>query len=235
VIPNIKIFTDASTIAEIRGYAAEPWVSGFTTNPTLMRKGGVTNYREFAIEAIDAAEGKPLSLEVVADDLAYMTAQGLILGSWGPNVIVKIPITTTAGESCMSVVRSLLDSGVGVNVTAIMTDSQVRELIGIISADDAVIVSVFAGRIADAGIDPVPVMAQYAEWLSGLPRAQLLWASPREVLNIVQASECGCDIITVTPELLRKLELIGKDLATFSLETVRMFYDDALSAGLQII
>ncbi len=235
MIPNIKIFTDASTIAEIRGYAAEPWVSGFTTNPTLMRKGGVTNYREFAIEAIDAAEGKPLSLEVVADDLAYMTAQGLILGSWGPNVIVKIPITTTAGESCMSVVRSLLDSGVGVNVTAIMTDSQVRELIGIISADDAVIVSVFAGRIADAGIDPVPVMAQYAEWLSGLPRAQLLWASPREVLNIVQASECGCDIITVTPELLRKLELIGKDLATFSLETVRMFYDDALSAGLQII
>lgn len=210
-------------------------MSGFTTNPTLMRKGGVTNYREFAIEAIDAAEGKPLSLEVVADDLADMTAQGLLLGSWGPNVIVKIPITTTAGESCMSVVRSLLDSGVGVNVTAIMTDSQVRELIGIISPDDAVIVSVFAGRIADAGIDPVPVMAQYAEWLSGLPRAQLLWASPREVLNIVQASECGCDIITVTPELLRKLELIGKDLATFSLETVRMFYDDALSAGLQII
>ena len=235
MIPNIKIFTDASTIAEIRGYAAEPWVSGFTTNPTLMRKGGVTHYREFAVEAIEAAEGKPLSLEVVADDLAAMTAQGLLLGSWGTNVIVKIPITTTVGQSCMPVVRSLLDAGVGVNVTAMMTDAQVRELIGIISPDDAVIVSVFAGRIADSGVDPVPVMARYAEWLSGLPQAELLWASPREVLNIVQASQCACDIITVTPDLLRKLELIGKDLTRFSLETVRMFYDDALSAGLEII
>lgn len=234
MIPDIKVFTDASTIPEIRGYASEPWVSGFTTNPTLMRKGGVTQYREFAIEAIEAAEGKPLSLEVVADDLDTMTAQGLLLGSWGSNVNVKIPITTTTGVSCLPVVRALLDAGVDVNVTAMMTDEQVAALIEILGVDDDVIVSVFAGRIADAGIDPVPVMTRYVEWLSPLPKAQLLWASPREVLNIVQAADCGCDIITVTPELLRKLDLIGKDLTTFSLETVRMFYDDALSAGLEI-
>jgi transaldolase len=234
MIPKIKIFTDASTVAEIRGYATEPWVSGFTTNPTLMRKGGVAHYREFAIEAIEAAEGKPLSLEVVADDLGTMKSQGLLLGSWGPNVVVKIPITTTAGESCVPVVRALLNDGVAVNVTAMLTDDQVRRVMDALAPDDHVIVSVFAGRIADAGIDPVPVMTRYVEWLGPLPNAQLLWASPREVLNIVQAADCGCDIITVTPELLRKLDLIGKDLTTFSLETVRMFYDDALSAGLEI-
>ncbi len=234
MIPAIKIFTDASTIAEIRGYAAEAWVAGFTTNPTLMRKGGVTHYRDFAVEAIEAAAGKPLSLEVVADDLDSMTAQGLLLGSWGDNVNVKIPITTTSGESCLPVVRTLLDAGIDVNVTAMMTDEQVTGLIEILAPDDDVIVSVFAGRIADSGIDPVPVMSRYVEWLAPLPRAELLWASPREVLNIVQAAECGCDIITVTPDLLRKLDLLGKDLTTFSLETVRMFYDDALSAGLEI-
>ena len=184
MIPGIKIFTDASTIPEIRGYAAEPWISGFTTNPTLMRKGGVTDYRAFALEAIEAAAGKPLSLEVVADDLPTMQAQGLLLGSWGANVNVKIPITTT---------------------------------------------------IADSGVDPVPLMTKYCDWLKDLPKAELLWASPREVLNIVQASACGCDIITVTPDVLKKLDLIGKDLGVFSLETVRMFYDDALSAGLDII
>lgn len=234
MIPTIKIFTDASTIAEIRGFAAEPWVAGFTTNPTLMRKGGATDYRSFAMEAISASEGKPLSLEVVADDLDSMTAQGLLLGSWGPNVTVKIPITTTQSESCLPVVRALLDAGVDVNVTAIFTDSQVKGLIEILEIEDHVIVSVFAGRIADTGIDPVPVMTRYVEWLAHLPKAQLLWASPREVLNIVQAANSGCHIITVTPDVLKKMDTLGKDLETFSLETVRMFYDDALSAGLQI-
>lgn len=235
MIPKIKIFTDASTIPEIRGYAAEPWISGFTTNPTLMRKGGVTDYRAFALEAIEAASGKPLSLEVVADELESMAAQGLTLGSWGGNVNVKIPITTTSGKSCLPVVRELLDAGIDVNVTAMMSDSQVSGLIEILGVDDAVIVSVFAGRIADTGVDPVQVMARYVQWLAHLPKAELLWASPREVLNIVQASECGCDIITMTPDLLRKFELLGKNLEDFSLETVRMFYDDALSAGLEII
>jgi len=234
VIPGIQVFTDASTIPEIRGYASEAWVAGFTTNPTLMRKGGVTNYREFALDAIAASAGKPLSLEVVADDLDAMTAQGLVLGSWGANVNVKIPITTTGGESCLPVVRTLLDAGIDVNVTAIMTDDQMKFLTAMLNPEDHVIVSVFAGRIADTGVDPVPVMTRYVEQLAHLPHAQLLWASPREVLNLVQASQCGCDIITVTPDLLKKLDLIGKDLGVFSLETVRMFYDDALSAGLDI-
>jgi transaldolase len=234
MIPEIKIFTDASTIAEIRRFAAEPWVAGFTTNPTLMRKGGATDYRAFAMESISASDGKPLSLEVVADDLETMSSQGLLLGSWGPNVVVKIPITTTQGESCLPVVRELLDANLKVNVTAILTDGQVADLVETISCTDEVIVSVFAGRIADTGVDPVPVMTRYVEWLTHLANAQLLWASPREVLNIVQAADCGCDIITATPDVLKKLETLGKDLAAFSLETVQMFYDDALSAGLQI-
>jgi len=234
MIPAIKIFTDASTVAEIRGFADEPWVAGFTTNPTLMRKGGASDYREFAMEAISASAGKPLSLEVVADDLETMNAQGLLLGSWGPNVNVKIPVTTTQGESCLPVIRALLDARVNVNVTALFTDPQVKGLIEILKSEDDVIVSVFAGRIADTGIDPVPVMTRYVEWLAHLPKAQLLWASPREILNIVQAADSGCHIITVTPDVLKKLDTLGKDLTTFSLETVRMFYDDALSAGLQI-
>ena len=233
-IPPIKIFTDASNAAEIRGYASESWVSGFTTNPTLMRKGGVTDYKAFAEEAIEAAAGKPLSLEVVADDLKSMEEQGFILGSWGSNVVVKIPISTTSGDSCVPVVRSLLDAGIGVNVTAILTDAQVMSLARALRPEDNIIVSVFAGRIADSGIDPVPVMRRYLDQLSIFPNAELLWASPREILNVVQASEIGCHIITVTPDLLRKLDLLGRDLTQFSLETVRMFHDDALSAGLEI-
>ena len=232
--PPIKIFTDACSVHEIRGYANEEWISGFTTNPTLMRKGGVTNYREFAMQALEAAEGKPLSLEVVADDLSGMVQQGLLLGSWGPNVVVKIPISTTSGVSCTSAVRSLLDEGVAVNVTAIMTDAQVHEVLEIIRPTDSVILSVFAGRIADTGVDPLPVMVLYSSWVRDVQGAELLWASPREVLNVVQAAESGCDIITVTPDLLRKLELLGKDLGEFSRETVQMFFDDALSAGLEI-
>lgn len=233
-IPPIKIYTDASTIDEVARYAAEPWVSGFTTNPTLMRKGGATDYKTFALAAIEAAAGKPLSLEVVADDVPTMIAQGMTLGSWADNVVVKIPITTTTGESCLPAVRALLDAHIRVNVTAMMTDEQVRGLIGVIGAGDQVIASVFAGRIADAGIDPVPVMTRYAQWLAPFPAAELLWASPREVLNIVQASECGCDIITVTPDVLAKVPTLGKDLTVFSLETVAMFHNDAMSAGLTI-
>ena len=177
-IPPIKVFTDASNAAEIRGYASESWVSGFTTNPTLMRKGGVTDYKAFAEEAIEAAAGKPLSLEVVADDLKSMEEQGFILGSWGSNVVVKIPISTTSGESCVPVVRSLLDAGIGVNVTAILTDAQVMSLARVLQPEDNIIVSVFAGRIADSGIDPVPVMRRYLTNSSTFPNAELLWASP---------------------------------------------------------
>ena len=230
----VKIFTDASSVSDIRGYADREWVSGFTTNPTLLRKGGVQSYRKFALDAVEASGGKSLSLEVIADDLPTMERQGLLLGSWGANVVVKIPITTTDGQSCLPVVRNLLDAGVSVNVTAVMTDQQVEGLLEILAPADAVIVSVFAGRIADTGIDPVPFMTRYATWIEPLPGTELLWASPRETLNIIQAGECGCDIITVTPDLLQKLRLIGKDLEQYSRETVKMFYEDGLSAGLDI-
>ncbi len=232
--PKIKVFADVSSIHEIHDFAQEGWVAGFTTNPTLLKNGGVTDYKTFAMEAVVAAQERPLSLEVVADDLDTMEIQGQVLGSLGSNVVVKIPITTTRGESCLPVVRSLLDAGVGVNVTAVMTDDQVSAVVESLVPTDAIIISVFAGRIADSGIDPVPVMSRYVEWLDPVPLAELLWASPREVLNIVQAGECGCDIITVTPNLLRKLESIGKDLGKFSLETVRMFYEDALSSEFEI-
>ena len=231
---KIKIFTDASSVAEIRKFAAEAWVSGFTTNPTLMRNGGASDYREFALAAIDAAGQLPLSLEVVADDPASMIRQGRTIGSWGSNVNVKIPITTTAGVSCLPAVKELQDSGIKVNITAIMGDSQVEGLLEILRYDSEVIISVFAGRIADTGVDPVPLMTKYAAWIKDYPNAQLLWASPREVLNLVQAEECGCHIITATPDILNKMYLLGKDLDEFSRETVQMFYDDARSAGFEI-
>lgn len=232
---SVKVFTDASSVSDIQGYAEKEWVSGFTTNPTLLSKGGVQSYRAFALEAVEASGGKSLSLEVIADDLPTMERQGLVLGSWGANVVVKIPITTTEGQSCLPVVRNLLDAGISVNVTAVMTDQQVRDLLEVLAPKDTVILSVFAGRIADTGIDPVPVMTRYAEWIDPLPGTELLWASPREILNIFQAGECGCDIITVTPDLLQKLKLIGKDLEQFSRETVKMFYEDGVSAGLDIV
>lgn len=230
----IEIYTDASTVKEIRKYAATGWVSGFTTNPTLVKRGGASSYREFAKEALAASNGLPLSLEVVADDHESMLRQARILQSWGDNIYVKIPIMTTRGESCLPVVRTLLDEGAAVNVTAILTNRQVMDLVGQLDSQHKVIVSVFAGRIADAGIDPVPLMRQYAEWLSPYDGAALLWASPREVLNVVQAEDVGCRIITATPDVLMKIGLLGKDLEEFSRETVQMFYDDAVSAGFEI-
>jgi len=232
--PDIHIFTDAASVSDIVAYSREPWVSGFTTNPTLMRKAGVTDYKLFAMQAIDAADGKPLSLEVVADDLATMKQQGSTLGAWAPNVVVKIPISNTKGESCLPVIKELVQEGIRVNVTAMMTDAQMESLLGVLNPADHVIASVFAGRIADAGYDPVPIMARYVQWTGGLPETKLLWASPREVLNIVQAADIGCDIITVTPDLLVKMKNLGKDLEVFSLETVQMFYDDAVEAKLSV-
>ena len=231
---KIKIFTDASSVAEIRKFAGEVWVSGFTTNPTLMRKSGASDYHEFALAAIDAAGQLPLSLEVVADDPPSMIREGRIIGSWGSNVNVKIPITTTDGVSCLPAVKELLDSGIKVNITAIMADSQVEGLLEILRYDSDVIISVFAGRIADTGVDPVPLMTKYAAWIKDYPNAQLLWASPREVLNLVQAEECNCHIFTATPEILNKIHLLGKDLEEFSRETVQMFYEDARSANFKI-
>lgn len=229
-----KIFADVSSLADIVMFSENPQVGGFTTNPTLISRGGVTDYKSFALEALSIARPKSLSLEVVADDLEGIISQARTLASWGDNVYVKIPISTTSGESCAPVIRELLDERIPVNATAIMTDEQVGTLVSMLTPSDDVILSVFAGRIADTGVDPVPVMRRYVAQSSHLDGTKVLWASPREALNIVQAEEVGCQIITVTPDLLKKTGSFGKDLGEFSLETVKMFFDDAAAAGLEV-
>lgn len=231
---KFEIFADVASVGDIESYSSDEHVTGFTTNPTLLARAGITNYRVFAELAMRAAKSKPLSFEVVADDLPSISAQARKIGSWGQNLYVKIPITTTKGESCIPIIRTLLDEGIAVNVTAVMTDDQVASLCAVLSPNDDTIISVFAGRIADTGVDPVPAMRRYVQQVAHLDRTRVLWASPREVLNIVQAREIGCHIITVTPDLLRKSKNIGKNLAQFSLETVKMFFDDARNAGLDI-
>ncbi len=231
---EFEIFADVASVSDIESYSTDSQVTGFTTNPTLLAGAGVTNYREFAELAMRAAKSKPLSFEVVADDLPTIESQARTIGGWGRNLYVKIPITTTNGESCVPVIRVLLDEGIAVNATAVMTDEQVTSLCAVLSPDDDIIISVFAGRIADTGVDPVPIMRRYIQQSSHLDRTRVLWASPREVLNIVQAREIGCHIITVTPDLLQKSKNMGKDLGQFSLETVKMFFDDARNAGLDI-
>ena len=211
--------------------ALDPRIAGFTTNPTLMRKVGLTDYARFARELLEQVNRHPISFEVFADDASEMRRQAREISSWGENVYVKIPVTSTAGESMAPLARDLSEEGVKVNVTALFTPAQV-ELIATALADGAPsYVSVFAGRIADAGVDPVPIMARSMEILQTAPRAELIWASPREILNLVQANAVGCHIITITHDMLRKLDGLGKSLEQFSLETVRMFHEDALAAG----
>ena len=231
---KIEIFADVGSVRDIESFSTDSQVTGFTTNPTLLAGAGITNYREFAEQALRAARSKPLSFEVVADDLPTIAAQARKIGSWGQNLYVKVPITTTNGESCIPIMRTLLDEGIAVNATAVMTDDQVASLCAVLSPKDDIIISVFAGRIADTGVDPVPAIRRYVQQTGHLDRTRVLWASPREVLNIVQAREIGCHIITVTPDLLRKSKIIGKNLAQFSLETVTMFFEDARNAGLDI-
>jgi transaldolase len=231
---RVKIFADGADIESIRAHAANPLIKGFTTNPTLMRGAGIENYVEFAHEMLGVVGDRPVSFEVFADDFAEMKAQALKIASWGTNVYVKIPITNTKGESASPLIADLAGQGVQVNVTAIMTLDQVRLVEQALDADVGSVVSVFAGRIADTGVDPVPVMREAREILANKPKAELLWASPRELLNIFQSDEVGCGIITVTPDVLKKLKGVGKDLSKFSLETVEMFYRDAVSAGYTI-
>jgi transaldolase len=215
--------------------AKDPRIRGFTTNPTLMRKAGVSDYRAFAKEALAAIADKPISFEVFADDFAEMRRQALDIATWGDNVYVKIPITTTRREPSIELVRDLTRSGVKLNVTAICTLEQVGQTAQALRGGAPAVISVFAGRVADTGRDPVPLMRQALELCRAADRGiELLWASPREVLNIVQAAEVGCDIITVTSDLLKKLDLFGKDLGDFSLETVEMFHRDAKSAGYEL-
>lgn len=228
---KIKLFADGADIDGILEMYANPLIQGFTTNPTLMRQVGIEDYEAFGREVLERVPDRPVSLEVFADEFDEMERQALKIASWGPNVNVKIPITNTRGESAVQVIEKLSGEGVAVNVTAIMTLNQVRDVAGALSPDTGAIVSVFAGRIADTGIDPMPHMASARDILQSKPKAELLWASPREFLNIFQADEVGCHIITMTNNLLAKLSQVGKDLDEFSLETVQMFYRDASSAG----
>lgn len=231
---KVKIFADGADLDGIREMSANPWIKGFTTNPTLMRKAGVNDYRAFAQEVLRVVPDQPVCFEVLADEIDEMARQALAIASWGPNVYVKIPVTDTKGRSSAPLVEGLSREGVQLNVTAMFTLDQVREITGRLAPDTPGILSIFAGRIADSGRDPVPLMRAALDIMSAKPKAELLWASPRELLNIVQADQIGCHIITATNDILKKLPLIGKDLGEFSRETVEMFYRDARAAGYAI-
>jgi transaldolase len=228
---KIKMYADGANLKDIERLNANPAVSGFTTNPTLMYKAGITDYIGFAKQAVGLVSPKPISLEVFSDSLAEMRAQALKLKDLGPGVYVKIPVTNTKGESTAALVKDLSASGLQVNVTAIFTRSQVEQVVAALDGGAPSVVSVFAGRIADAGVDPVPLMADFALEIKRHSGMELLWASPREILNVIQAENTGCHIITMTPDLFGKLQNLGKPLEEFSLETVRMFYDDAKASG----
>lgn len=231
---KVKLFADGADLAGIREMAANPSIAGFTTNPTLMRKAGISDYKAFALDVLKVVPDRPVSFEVFADDFPTMERQAMEIASWGPKVNVKIPVTNTKGEFCGPLVKRLSDAGVQVNVTAVMTLDQVQRITDQLASQTPAIVSVFAGRIADSGRDPVPVMAESVRILKAKPKAELIWASPRELLNIFQADQVGCHIITATNDILKKLSLVGKDLDAYSLETVEMFYKDAQAAGFSI-
>src|SRR3954454_15348524 len=231
---KVKIFADGADKAGMLEMARKPWIAGLTTNPTLMRKAGISDYRAFAKDILQAIPDKPISFEVFSDDFAEMERQANEIASWGDNVYVKIPVTNTKSESCCPLVSRLAKAGVKQNVTALMTLRQVREVSEALGDGPNSYVSVFAGRIADTGRDPVPLMAEAVRILKDFPRQELIWASPRELLNVFQADAIGCHIITVTNDVLKKLSLVGKDLDEYSLETVKMFRDDAVAAGFSL-
>jgi transaldolase len=231
---RVKIFADGAEKTAMTALYAEPWIRGFTTNPTLMRKAGITSYEAFARDILTAIPDRPISLGVLADEFSEMERQARLIGSWAENVYVKIPITNTRREPALDLICRLSHSGVKLNVTAILTISQVRNAVEALKGGAPAYVSVFAGRIADTGRDPVPMMAEATELVHTPRDIELIWASPRELLNICQAEAIGCDIITVTGDLLKKLPLIGKDLDDYSLETVEMFHNDACQSGFRL-
>jgi transaldolase len=232
---KIQIYADGADKAGILDLYAKPYIRGLTTNPTLMNKAGIKDYEAFARDILQTVVAKPISLEVFADDFSEMKRQAVKIAGWGRNVYVKIPITNSRGESSLPLIAELARQGVQLNITAILTVEQVRGVAGALNDKVASVVSIFAGRIADTGVDPMPIMRQSREILSGQPRAELLWASVREVLNIVQAEQCGCDIVTVTHDILAKAaKMLGTDLTALSLETVKMFANDAASAGFRL-
>lgn len=228
---KIKIFADGAKKQDMLDIAAKSYIKGLTTNPTLMAKAGITDYRAFALDILEAITDKPISFEVFSDDFAEMEKQADQIASWGKNVYVKIPVTNTKGEPAYDLIGRLAARGVKLNVTALMTLEQVRDVVARLNPKVPSYVSVFAGRIADTGRDPVPLMAEAVEILKVNPAAELIWASPRELLNIFQADAVGCHVITVTNDVLNKLSLVGKDLGDYSLDTVKMFHRDAVGAG----
>ena len=231
---KVQIFADGADKEGMLEMYAKPYIKGLTTNPTLMKKAGITDYRAFCKDILTHIKDKPLSFEVFSDDFVEMERQAMEIASWGDNVYVKITVTNTKQETCYSLVKKLGQQKVKMNVTAIMTMAQVRDVVAALNPIVPSYVSVFAGRIADTGRDPVPMMAAAVEMLKVAPAAELIWASPRELLNIFQADEVGCQVITVTNDILKKLSLVGYDLDTYSLDTVKMFYNDAVAAGFKL-
>jgi transaldolase len=231
---KIKLFADGADKSGILEMYRNPRIDGFTTNPTLMRKAGITDYIAFAKDILKEIPDKPISFEVFADNFEEMERQALQIANWGRNVYVKIPVMNTKRQTSYELVRKLTQAGVQLNITAMMTLEQVRKVADAVQGGVSCFVSVFAGRIADTGVDPIPVMQEALELLKTAPNSELLWASPREVLNVYQADEIGCHIITATNDILKKLDLKDKDLTDFSQETVQMFYNDAQSAGFKL-
>jgi transaldolase len=228
---RVKLFADGANMSAMLEMHALPYIKGLTTNPTLMRTAGIANYRSFAKDVLSQINNKPVSFEVLADDFAEMERQAMEIAGWADNVFVKIPITTTKRETCRTLIKRLSDRQVKLNVTAIMTLAQVREILASLNPSIPSYVSVFAGRIADTGIDPAPLMRQAVDMLKTNTKAELVWASSREVFNIFQADAAGCHVITVTNDILKKLSIVGYDLNEYSLDTVKMFYNDAQSSG----
>jgi transaldolase len=232
---RVKLFADGADVAEMQALAARPEIQGFTTNPTLMHKAGIRDYRRFAREVLAVVGTKPISFEVFADDFPEMERQAREIATWGPSVYVKIPITDTAGRPTADLTRRLSHDGVRINVTAVLTVRQVASSAAALSGGAPSLVSIFAGRIADTGLDPMPIVAESVQYLAtAAPATEVIWASPRELLNIFQADAAGCHIITITADILKKWPMVGKDLAALSLETVRMFRDDAVKAGFHV-
>lgn len=231
---KVKIFADGAEMSGILEMYAKPYIKGFTTNPTLMHKVGLTDYRGFAKSILKAIPDRPISFEVFSDEFGEMERQAREIATWGKNVYVKIPVTNTRGEPAYDLVRRLSHEDVKLNVTALMTQAQVRAVVEAVKGGAPSCISVFAGRIADTGRNPVPIMTDCVEILKDEPKAELIWASPRELLNIFQADEIGCHIITVTNDILKKLSQVGKDLTEFSLDTVKMFHDDGRKAGFSL-
>src|SRR3990172_2955299 len=231
---NVKIFADGANKAGMLEMYAKPYIKGFTTNPTLMRKAGISDYRAFAKEVLQAIPDRPISFEVFSDEFAEMERQAMEIAGWGKQVYVKIPVTNTRREPAYPLIKRLSRAGVKLNVTALTTLEQVRDVAAQMTPGTPSCISLFAGRVADTGRDPVPLMAAAVELLKPVPDAELIWASPRELLNIFQADAIGCHIITVTNDILKKLALVGHDLRDFSLDTVNMFYQDAQKAGFRL-